>query len=115
MAEYITKELLDANIVEIMVQGGNFVPVIQAEIIDHIPTADVVEREEYEFVRHQLSETMDRVAELDKLNGELRSNIDNAIEEVEKKKEWLLSTECSGYNIGIAFDSIIHTLKKLGE
>lgn len=69
----------------------------------------------YSTLKHQFIESLNRVQELDKLNTELRSKIDKAIEEVKKEKEWLLGTKHNAYNIDIAFDSIIHTLKKLGE
>lgn len=52
-------------------------------------TAGVVEHSEYEFIRHQLVENMDRVAELDKINTDLRSKIDKAIEEIEERKKCL--------------------------
>ena len=90
---------------------------------------DYVERSEYDKLNKDLeyehtkgmelaNNLIDVLGKLDfqqKQYKELREKIDNAIEEVKKEKEWLLSIECSGYNIGIAFNSIIHTLKKLGE
>ena len=80
MAEYIDRTELECD-TEWSDYYDDFISYSKLQI-DSLPTADVVEREEYEFIRHQLSETMDRVAELDKLNGELRSRIDKAIEEM---------------------------------
>lgn len=61
-----------------------------AELIADILNTDLentkykaIERSEYEFIKHQLVETMDRVAELDKINTDLRSKIDKAIKEIE--------------------------------
>lgn len=84
-------------------------------IVSEIPTADVVERIEYKFIRHQLEETMTRVAELSTINTDLRLRIDKAIEEIEKERKWLLNAEYNAYNIDVAFNSIIHKLKQISE
>lgn len=74
MAEYIDKEEIYKHL--------ELFDKLTSDDAKHIPTADVVERSEYEFIRHQLAETMDRVQELDQINSELRSKIDKAIEEI---------------------------------
>ena len=81
MAEYISRTVLEEWGTCIAKRNDNqeLIPRIGIHLL---PTADVIERTEYEFIRHQLVETMDRVAELDKINTELRSKIDKAIAEI---------------------------------
>lgn len=63
---------------------------IVVEMVSGTPSADVVERKKYdllqqgyETLKHQLEESWNRIDELDKLNGNMRSKIDKAIKEME--------------------------------
>lgn len=84
MAEYITKEQTLEAFVEWTNSREDYAehPVWFARNIGSIKSVDVIERSEYELIHRQLAQAFDRIAELDKLNGELHSKIDKAIEEI---------------------------------
>lgn len=92
MAEYIDKFLvlagLNLRLLRLKNEYENVDKIAELEnirrAISETETADVVERAEYELIRKQLSQAFDRIAELDKLNGELHSKIDKAIAEIEQ-------------------------------
>lgn len=120
MSEYIQKQGL-INYLKYIQQhknsitnGYKYITIDEViRIVQKIPTTEVVENSEYKFIRRQLKETFDRVAELDNINTDLRLKIDKTIEEIENERKWLLNAEYNAYNIDVAFNTIIHKLKKL--
>ena len=91
------------------------------EFIDELPTADVVERSEYERLQKENKELKRIVS--DKVDEdlkcafelkELRSKIDKAIEEIDNQYKWLMQTKHTLYDIDIAFESIKYYLRNIG-
>ena len=88
MAEYVDREKLIPDRCYYEPYGYE---AVSCEQIFHEDTADVVERERYdclqsenEMLWRQLHQTFVRGDELDKLNGDMREKIDNAIKEMER-------------------------------
>lgn len=91
MAEYIDKKYLDRKFqIDMMALRGGTVLDTQ-RVIDSLPTADVIERVEYDKLLEE-NKQLKRIIS-DKVNEdlkcafevkELRSKIDNAIEEMER-------------------------------
>ncbi len=57
------------------------------EVVSKRPNADVVEREKYDLLKRQLSDSWNRIDELDKLNGDMQDKIDSAMESMKKLQE----------------------------
>lgn len=130
MAEYIDRNLIEwygCNFEEPSCKNRECSGCSHAECshtqVMQIPTADVIERSEYELIRRQLSQAFDRIAELDKLNGELHSKIDKAIEEirdlgfVNRKTKYVDGVKVKGEYVETIYrDDVLKILERcLGE
>ena len=79
------------------------------------PTADVIERSEYELIHRQLVQAFDRIAEIDKLNDELRSKIDKAIDEIDFLRQHRAKYITEDNKICIDSGEVLKILKNIGE
>ena len=110
MAEYIDRE----QVLELQAdygEGQYTMMLVDPKLVKKLPTADVVEREEYErlkIVNLDLARTNKALLEE---RNDLHSKIDKAIDEIENQKKF--NTECDGESdLGIAIQII---RKYLGE
>ena len=75
-----------------LTKGFKYITIDEAiRVVSERPTANVVPKREYDLLqsdceklRRYLKESWNKVAELDKLNGDMRDNIDKAIKELER-------------------------------
>ncbi|SDB14668.1 hypothetical protein [Eubacterium oxidoreducens] len=117
MAEYIDKE------VAFQICMGSWDASEAGHDIKYEPSADVVERAEYdkmvqsfrdrnENLKQNLINTRDSYFKLEKEIAELEVRIDKAIAEIDNQETWLLSAGYNAYNADIAFSAIRRSLKE---
>ena len=93
------------------------------DTVKYADAADVVERAEYDLLqssygvlKHQLIEALNRINELDKLNGDIREKIDNAIKEINDAEVEVdfMNDYADGFNSGL-FKALEILKKNIGE